>query len=226
MKPFIIGITGGSGSGKTTFIHTLREAFSEEQLCVISQDDYYRPREEQKTDKQGITNFDLPRSIDKQAFIRDIGRLVNNEIVERTEYTFNNEKATPSLKIFRPTPIIIVEGLFVFHFKKIRKMLDLKIYLHAKENLKVIRRIKRDRVERNYPLEDVLYRYENHVLPAFEKYIKPYQDQADLIINNNKQLHMGLRVVQGFLAHSCIPLPWMKQPKRLWKQTWNSLPVA
>ncbi|MEM1216738.1 MAG: P-loop NTPase fold protein [Bacteroidota bacterium] len=207
MKPFIIGITGGSGSGKTTFIQTLREAFDEEQLCVISQDDYYRPREEQKTDKQGITNFDLPRSIDKRAFIRDIGRLVNKETVERMEYTFNNEKAEPSLKIFRPTPIIIVEGLFVFHFKKMRKMLDLKIYLHAKENLKVIRRIKRDRVERNYPLEDVLYRYENHVLPAFEKYIKPYQDQADLIINNNQQLHMGLRVVQGFLSHYLHTLP-------------------
>ena len=64
MKPFIIGITGGSGSGKTTFIRTLRENFNEEQLCVISQDDYYRPKEEQKSDKQGITNYDIQRSID------------------------------------------------------------------------------------------------------------------------------------------------------------------
>lgn len=199
MKPFIIGITGGSGSGKTTFINHLRNHFSEEQLCVISQDDYYRPREEQKLDDQGITNFDLPRSIDKKAFIADVGKLLDGKVVERLEYTFNNEKVNPKTLVFRPTPIILVEGLFVFHFKKMRALLDLKVYLHAKENLKVIRRIKRDRVERNYPLEDVLYRYENHVLPAFEQYIKPYMEDADIIINNNKQFHVGLKVVEGFL---------------------------
>ena len=201
MRPFIIGVTGGSGSSKTTFIHSLREHFSEEQLCVISQDDYYRPKDEQQADEQGITNFDLPKSIDKKSFIKDVGRLLNGETVEREEYTFNNDLATPKMLIFHPTPIIIVEGLFVFHFKKMRRLLDLKIYLHAKENLKVIRRIKRDRVERNYPLEDVLYRYENHVLPAFEKYIKPYLELADVVVNNNEDFNMGLNVVCGFLKH-------------------------
>ena len=80
-----------------------------------------------------------------------------------------------------------------------KQLLDLKIFLHAKENLKVIRRIKRDRVERNYPLDDVLYRYENHVLPTFEKYIQPYMEQCDIVINNNTQFDRGLEVVIGFL---------------------------
>lgn len=198
-KPFLIGITGGSGSGKTTFIRQLRDAFPTDRLCIISQDDYYRPINEQQRDEQGIENFDLPRSIDKKAFYEDIKKLMAGQPVERPEYVFNNEKAKAKMLTFQPAPIILVEGIFVFHFKKIRKLLDLKIFLHAKENLKVIRRIKRDQVERNYPLEDVLYRYENHVLPTFEKYIQPYMDEADLIINNNQDFEAGLAVVKGFL---------------------------
>ena len=123
-RPFIIGITGGSGSGKTTFIRRLRERFSEEEVCIISQDDYYRPREEQEADEFGVKNFDLPRSIDKKAFLADIKRLIRGEVVTRPEYTFNNPDKEPRLLTFKPAPILVIEGLFVLHYKKIRKRLD------------------------------------------------------------------------------------------------------
>lgn len=199
MKPLIIGITGGSGSGKTTLVRQLKERFTPQQICFISQDDYYHPRESQQVDEKGVKNFDLPESIDKKAFVKDVKRLIAGETVTRMEYVFNNELATPKEIIFRPAPVLLIEGIFVFHFNKMRKLLDLKVFVHAKENLKVIRRIKRDQIERNYPLDDVLYRYQHHVLPTFEKYIKPYMDEADLIINNNAHFEMGLKVLTGFL---------------------------
>ncbi len=200
-KAFIIGITGGSGSGKTTFIHKLKERFSTEQICVLSQDDYYRPMDEQVIDDEGIENFDLPESIDHEAFYKELKDLISGKTVSRKEYTFNNSSVEPNIFVFKPAPIIIVEGIFVFHFKEIFELFDLKIFLDAKENLKVIRRIKRDRVERNYPLDDVLYRYENHVLPTFEKYILPYKPDADIVINNNIHFNMALDVLTGFIEN-------------------------
>ncbi len=198
-KPFIIGITGGSGAGKTTLVRMLRAYFSDEELCVISQDDYYLPREAQKSDNQGVKNFDRPKSIDQKAFIKDIKKLLKGETVERLEYTFNNKDAKPKKLIFKPAPVIIVEGLFVFHVKKIRNQLDLKVFMQAKENLKVIRRITRDQTERNYPLDDVLYRYQNHVLPTYEKYILPYIHDADIVINNNHNMTMGVETLKSVI---------------------------
>ncbi|MCC6462340.1 MAG: uridine kinase [Saprospiraceae bacterium] len=199
MRPYIIGITGGSGSGKTTFIHRIREQFSPEEVCIVSQDDYYLPRDEQHTDERGEKNFDLPESFDKKAFRIDLQRLMTGETVVRQEYTFNNPLATPKTLSFLPAPVIIVEGLFVFHYKKIAPLLNLKVFINAKENLKVIRRIYRDQVERNYPIENMLYKYQHHVLPSYEHFIQPYKDDADLVINNNAHFEQGLAVLTGFI---------------------------
>ncbi len=199
-KPFLIGICGGSGSGKTTFIDTLRKDFSERKVSLISQDDYYLPKDQQVRDENGTINFDLPSCIDSDAFYNDLKKLLGGSTVQKEEYTFNNKSKTPTIKTFYPTEIILVEGLFIFHFPEIAKLLDLKIFLDAKENLKLIRRIKRDRIERNYPLDDVLYRYEHHVLPSFDQYLKPYKDSCDLIINNNTNFNAGLGVIRGFLS--------------------------
>ncbi len=199
-KPYLIGITGGSGSGKSTFIRRIREQFSPDLVCIVSMDDYYLPREKQHEDKKGEKNFDLPKSFDKKGFRNDLQCLLDGHTVHKQEYTFNNEKAQPKMLEFKSAPIIIVEGLFVFHYKKIAPLFDLKVFISAKENLKVIRRIYRDRVERNYPLEDVLYKYEHHVMPSFERYIEPYREDADLVINNNSDFEQGFAVLSGFIA--------------------------
>ncbi len=198
-KPFIIGICGGSGSGKTSFIRDLRQLFTEEQVCIVSQDDYYLPRENQHRDKNGEFNFDLPKSFNKKKFRHDVQQLIAGHSVTIQEYTFNNPDVVPQFITFKPAPILVVEGLFVFHFKKVSPLFDLKIFINTKENLKVIRRIHRDQVERGYPIEDVLYKYEHHVLPSFERYILPYKDAADIVINNNQDYKRGMAVLEGFL---------------------------
>lgn len=195
----VIGISGGSGSGKTSFIRDIKKQFAESEITLLSQDEYYRPREEQVTDNKGFKNFDLPTSIDLDGFVNDIKKLKAGHVVRRKEYTFNNANKEAKMLEFKPTNILIVEGLFIFHHEAIRDLLDFKIMIYASSALTVIRRIHRDRIERNYPLEDVLYRYEHHVLPSFEKYIEPYVDQVDMVVNNNKDYHKALNMFASYL---------------------------
>ena len=202
----IIGISGGSGSGKTSFIRDLKLAFPADSLCVISQDDYYRPREEQFVDSQGIHNFDLPESIDQEAFLGDIHLLQSGQTVTRLEYTFNNKLHSPSYITFTPAPILIIEGLFIYHNPEVKKLLDLKIMVHASDSHKIIRRIKRDQKERNYPIDDVLYRYQHHVMPSYQKYIEPYLEEVDLIINNQRTYDPGIAVLKGYLSNHLLSL--------------------
>ncbi len=197
--PFIVGITGGSGSGKTTFIHRIRDQFSASELCIISQDEYYRPLNEQIKDENNIENFDLPHSIDDALFFTDIIKLISGKKVEKSQYKFNNPDAPSAIKIFSPAPIIVVEGLFVFHFMQLKQLFDLKVFFHAEDHLKLTRRILRDQVERGYPIDDVLYRFEHHVMPSFKKFIEPYMHEADVIINNNQNFEKGLDVICSYL---------------------------
>ncbi len=198
-KPFTIGITGGSGSGKTFFLQGLSSRFKAEEICLISQDNYYRPRDLQPVDENGIKNFDLPVSIDHEAFQQDLLLLKAGQNVIKTEYTFNNPLATPKVLEFRTAPIIVVEGLFVQYFEEISNELDLRVFIEAKDHVKLGRRIKRDQVERGYDIDDVLYRYQYHVMPVYERLIEPLKHNADLLVPNNSQFERALDVLVGFL---------------------------
>lgn len=199
---YFIGITGASGTGKTTFLRKLTEGFGSDKLCVVSQDNYYLPREQQVQDHVGKENFDLPSSIDHVRMLADLKKLAAGEAITLKEYTFNNKDADAKDVVMNPAPIIVVEGLFVMHYPEMREMFDLKLFLHAREHLALKRRIIRDQVERNYPLDDVLYRYEYHVMPAFDLYIKPYMDEADLVIHNNtKGFDQALAVLRAFVGN-------------------------
>jgi uridine kinase len=194
-KPYTIGITGGSGSGKTYFINTLASRFAPHELCLISQDHYYKAFDLQVIDSQGVQNFDLPTAIERERFHSDILKLKNGEPLLIPEYTFNNPKSDGQMLAFRPAPILIIEGLFVQYFDEIARELDLKIFIEAKDYIKLSRRIRRDNDERGYDLHDVLYRYQHHVMPIYETLIKPLKHQTDLIIPNNENFEKALDIL-------------------------------
>jgi uridine kinase len=198
-KPFIVGITGGSASGKTLFLERLLSTFDSGEVCLISQDNYYKPRHLQPIDGQGIHNFDTPHSIDFEQYAADIRKIQSGETVYREEYTFNNAAKTPKMLTFASSPVVVVEGIFVLYYPELADLLDLKIFIDASDHIKLKRRIIRDKVERGYDLDDVLYRYEMHVMPTYEKYIKPFKNEADLIVPNNSNFDKALEVIRTYL---------------------------
>lgn len=195
----LIGICGGSGSGKTSFVAALKERVGNLDACFISMDDYYLPREEQLSDEQGIKNFDLLSSIKVEDLITDLKTLEGGQEVEKERYTFNNADAEVETFILRPSKLYIVEGLFIYANEELKNKFDLKLFIDASDELKLIRRIKRDQIERNYPIEDVLYRYEHHVMPSYRKHIAIYKKDADVVINNNKNFDKGLSILTAYL---------------------------
>lgn len=206
-KPYIVGITGGSASGKTLFLKKLLEKFEPEEVCLISQDNYYKPIEQQPLDDEGIENYDTPFSFDFDAYAADIQKIQKGEHVFRQEYTFNNPAKVPGMLEFKPAPVVVVEGIFVLYSPKLSNLLDLKVFIDAKDYIKLKRRIVRDKVERGYDLDDVLYRYEKHVMPTYEKYIDPFKHDADLIIPNNNSFDNALEMVKIFLKEKVSNQP-------------------
>jgi uridine kinase len=200
-RPFIIGIAGGNGSGKTFFLKCFLEHFSTDEVCLVSQDDYYfRVADNMTAEENKLYNFDLPGTIDHQHFQDDITRLINNETIYKKEYTFNNPKAVPKILEIKPAPIIIVEGLFILHFREIAGLLDLKIFIEAEEEVALKRRIKRDFEERGYLYDDVMYKWLNHVIPAHNEFLLPYQDECHQIIVNNTQTADEIIVVTEVIS--------------------------
>ncbi|MDB4926016.1 uridine kinase [Mucilaginibacter sp.] len=195
-KPYIIGIAGGSGSGKTFFLNRFLDHFTPDEVCLLSQDDYYIPVAHNMTAEENkLYNFDLPRTIDYEQFEQDVSKLLNREVIYKKEYTFNNTNAIPKILEIKPAPIIIVEGLFILHFKGIADLFDLKIFVDADEDIALQRRLKRDLLERGYSNDDVMYKWINHVVPAYKEFLLPYKDCCHKIIVNNTQTAAGILAV-------------------------------
>lgn len=197
---YIIGIAGGSASGKTYFLRSIRNHFKEEEVCIVSQDNYYKPVHEQAKDLRGMINFDLPEGIDDRRFLDDIVRLSLGQTVEMEEYTFNQAGVRGRQLRLIPAPVILVEGLFIFYFERISKLLNLKIYMDSRDDIKLSRRLDRDEAERGLDRETILYQWHHHVFPTYKRYLLPYRDEADIIVTNNYAFEKGLEVITDHIS--------------------------
>ncbi|MBB2951900.1 uridine kinase [Sphingobacterium sp. JUb56] len=184
-KPYVIGIAGSSGSGKTFFLNCFLKHFSPDEVTLISQDDYYIPANTKTQEENKLYNFDLPTSIDRNAFYKDISDLFDGKTICKEEYTFNNPAIKPKMLEIKPAPILIIEGLFIYHYTEVNKLIDHRIFLDANQDIALERRLRRDLIERGYFEDDVRYKWINHVLPSYNEYLLPYKNSCDQVIINN-----------------------------------------
>ena len=182
----IIGICGGSGSGKTTLLNKLKAEFEDLEPSIISLDNYYLPIEQQQKDENGKVNFDLPSALDRQKIGADLTKVINGESIKIKEYHFNSPPDLISYITINPSEILIIEGLFILHYEEIRKLLEITIFVQLDPEIQLQRRILRDSQTRGYSMDEILYQWENHVLPCYEKYIQPYQPHANYFFRNDK----------------------------------------
>lgn len=183
----IIGICGGSGSGKTTLLMRLKSYYEELNPSVFSMDNYYYPIEKQIKDENGVYNFDLPTALDVTKLTNDLEKLKAGEQISVKEYHFNTPPNKHVLLTINPSELIIVEGLFLFHFAGVKDLLDYSVFIDVDPKIQLDRRLYRDQETRGYSREAILYQWENHVTPCYENYLLPYEKQADFRFRNDSR---------------------------------------
>ena len=182
-KPIIIGIAGGSASGKTTIARRIQEYFADQKsVLIIRQDDYYKDQSDKPMEERIKTNYDHPFAFDNDLLMDQLKQLIEGKPVRKPTYDFVNHTRSNITEICNPADVIILEGLFVLEDEKLREMLDIKIFVETAADLRFIRRLLRDVNERGRTVDSVVTQYVNTVRIMHENFIEPTKRYADLII--------------------------------------------
>ena len=200
----IIGIAGGTGSGKTTVVKKIAKALPPHCAAIVPLDSYYNDTTDMTPEERAAINFDHPDAFDWKLLTEHIKRLKNGEAIEQPTYSYiesNRQKATVHVE---PKPVIIIEGIMALHYKKLRDMMDLKIFVDTDSDVRLIRNIRRDVVERGRTVEMVIDRYEKVLKPMHEQFIEPTKKFADLIIpwggDNKNGIHILKTYIEGIVT--------------------------
>ncbi|ETN97084.1 uridine kinase [Zhouia amylolytica] len=195
----IIGIAGGTGCGKTTVVNQIINELPENEVGVISQDSYYQDTSHLSYDERTKINFDHPRAIDFGLLVQHLKELKENKPVHQPVYSFVKHNRTQDTILTHPRKVMIVEGILILTNKELRDMFDIKIFVHADSDERLIRRIKRDINERGRDIEEVLTRYQTTLKPMHQQFIEPTKEYADIIIPNNKYNTVAVDIVRTII---------------------------
>lgn len=185
MKPYIIGIAGGSGSGKSTFAKRLKDTFPN-QISLISCDNYYLPHDELSLEERAQLNFDAPDALEFDLMVRHLEQLKSGQTALCPVYDFTRHTRSQHVTKIEPRPIILIDGILIFHDKALRECMNLKIYVETDADERILRRARRDMLERGRDLDSVINQYLSTVKPMHNTYVNPTKTFADIILNGGK----------------------------------------
>ena len=195
----IIGIAGGTGCGKTTVVNQILNELPEGEVGVISQDSYYMDTSHLSYEERVKINFDHPRSIDFDLLTKHLKKLKNQKPIHQPIYSFVKHNRTGDTIVTHPRKVMIVEGILILTNPELRDMFDIKIFVHADSDERLIRRLKRDIAERGRDIDEVLLRYQTTLKPMHDQFIEPMKEFADIIIPNNKYNTVAVDIVRTII---------------------------
>ena len=197
---FIIGIAGGTGSGKTTVVNQIINELPADEVCVISQDSYYNATNNLSYEERSKINFDHPRAIDFDLLVTHLKKLKSGQIIEQPVYSFVSHNRIKDTIKTHPRKVIIIEGILIFNSKELLDLCDIKVFVHADADERLIRRLRRDINERGRDIEEVLNRYQNTLKPMHQQFIEPTKNFADIIIPNDRFNTVAIDIVRTVIS--------------------------
>ena len=203
VAPIMIGIAGGSGSGKTTVMSKLADQISDLHPKVIPLDHYYRDLSSLSELERAEVNFDHPEAIERDLLLEQISQLRQGKTIERPTYDFSTHTRTPDTETIEPGNVIIIDGIFALADERLNQLLDLKIYIEVADDVRLGRRIKRDVEQRGRSFDGEINQYFSTVKPMHQKYIEPTRDQADLIVPWIHYNDRAVSYLSMIIRHCC-----------------------
>ena len=197
MKPLLIVVAGGTASGKTTVVQKIYERLNTNDVQVLKFDDYYKDLSLLSIEERNKVNFDHPESLDNDLMYHDLDLLLNGNIIEKPLYDFKTHTRKKETETIKPTKVIILEGILSLYDKRIRDLADIKIFVECDDDMRFIRRLKRDMNERGRSLDSVIDQYLTTVKPMYYEFIKPTKRYADIIIPNDKGHEVAVDIVMA-----------------------------